>query len=486
MSVRAVIGLEVHIELDTKSKLFCSCSTAFGAEPNTQVCPVCLGMPGVLPVMNRRAFELALRVAAALRCRIAPFTKWDRKGYYYPDLPKNYQISQYDLPLSSDGCLEVRLPDGSKKEIRIRRAHLEEDAGKNIHENPGYTAVDLNRTGIPLLEVVTEPDMNTVEEVMAFARSLHALVRWLGASAANMEMGQMRFEPNVNLHVDELGRSAKTPIVEVKNLNSFRSLERASSFEIDRQYSEWRASPDDYTLEKLGKTNRGYDETTGETLFQRSKEEAHDYRYFPEPDLVPVTVSPEFLARIERDLPELPADRSDRFVRDYSLPEYDASVLTSDRALSDYFEAVVKSGADPKAASNWVMGDLLRELKERKIDVSQFPLGPEKLAGLIKLVTAGTISTKIARETVFPEMLSSSSDARQIVEKRGLTQISDAGELEAMVDAAIAANPKAVSDFVAGKKTALSFLVGQIMRQTKGKANPAALSEMIAKKLTSK
>ena len=484
MECRAVIGLEVHVQLATRTKLFCSCSTTFGSVPNSQVCPVCLGMPGVLPVINRRAFEAAVLTASALDCRIAAFTKWDRKGYYYPDLPKNYQISQYDLPLGSDGYLEVDLSDGQTKRIRVLRVHLEEDAGKNTHDDPHFTGVDLNRTGTPLLEIVSQPDMNTAEEVMAFARGLQSLVRWLGVSEANMEMGHMRFEPNINLHIRRDGDTFRTPIVEVKNLNSFRSLERTVEFEIDRQLDEWKADPAGYALDKLGKTNRGYDDVKGQTVFQRSKEEAHDYRYFPEPDLLPVTVSEEWLASIRSRLPELPSARRRRFLEEYRLPDYDASVLVADRGVCDYFEEVVRRGADPKLASNWVMGEVLRELNERKIDIEEFPVGAERLAQLIQLLSDGTISTKIAREDVFPEMLSAEASPRDIVERKGLRQISDAGELETVVDKVIGDNPKAVEDFAAGKKNAISFLVGQIMRQTKGQANPGAVSKMIVRKLS--
>jgi len=484
MERRVVIGLEVHVQLSTRSKLFCSCSTTFGSDPNSQVCPVCLGMPGVLPVMNRKAFESALLTAVALDCRIAPFTKWDRKGYYYPDLPKNYQISQYDLPLGSDGYLEIDVPGEEIKRTRILRVHLEEDAGKNTHDNPGFTCVDLNRTGMPLMEIVSQPDMNTVEEVMAFARGLQSLVRWLGVSEANMEMGHMRFEPNINLHVTRDGQTFKTPIVEVKNLNSFRSLERTVEYEIERQFDEWESDPTGYTLGKLGKTNRGYDDTRGVTVFQRSKEEAHDYRYFPEPDLLPIKVSEEWLASIRNRLPELPLVRQKRFVDEYHLPPYDASVLAADRDLSDYFEGVVRRDADPKIASNWVMGEVMHELNERKIRIERFPVAAERLADMIQLLSDGTISTKIAREEVFPEMLSADASPRDIVERKGLKQISDTGELEAMVDKVIVDNPKAVEDFAAGKKNAISFLVGQIMRYTKGQANPGAVSQMIVRKLS--
>jgi len=483
MEVLPLIGLEVHVELATESKMFCSCSTKFGAPPNSQVCPVCSGMPGVLPVMNERAVELALLAATALDCSISSFTKWDRKGYYYPDLPKNYQISQYDLPLGSGGHLEVQLPDGASRKIGIIRVHLEEDAGKLSHADGVSSEVDLNRAGQPLMEIVSKPDMNTVEEVLAYARALHRLVRWLGVSEANMEMGHMRFEPNINLHVTRDGRTWKTPITEVKNLNSFRSLERTIAFEIDRQLDEWERSPDDYTIDKHPKSNRGYDEATGTTMHQRSKEEAHDYRYFPEPDLVPVRVSDEWRDSLRESLPELPMARLRRFVSELRLSDYDASVLVADRDVADYFETAVSAGADPKPAANWVTTDVMGQLNERKIPIAEFPVTADALAEMIALVADGTISTKIAREEVFPEMLAAGASAKDVVERKGLKQISDAGELEALVGKIVAENPKAADDFRAGKENAVSFLVGQIMKATKGQANPGAVSKLIIDRL---
>ena len=483
MEVLPLIGLEVHVELATASKMFCSCSTKFGAPPNSQVCPVCMGMPGVLPVMNGKAVELALVAAAALDCRIASFTKWDRKSYYYPDLPKNYQISQYDLPLASGGHLEVQLPHDTTRKIGIIRVHLEEDAGKLSHADGASSEVDLNRAGQPLMEIVSEPDMNTVEEVMAFARALHGLVRWLGVSEANMEMGHMRFEPNVNLHITRDSRIHKTPITEVKNLNSFRSLERTVTFEIDRQRDEWESNPDEYTIEKHPKSNRGYDEATGTTVHQRSKEEAHDYRYFPEPDLVPVRVSDAWRDSLRKGLPELPMARQRRFMSDFELSAYDASVLVADRDVADYFEAAVSAGADPKPAANWITTDVMGRLNEKKIPIARFPVTAAELAGMIALIADGTISTKIAREDVFPEMVAGGVSAKEIVEKKGLKQISDTGELEALVDKVVVENPKAAEDVKAGKKNAVSFLVGQIMKATKGQANPGAVSKLIVDRL---
>ena len=328
--VNPLIGMEVHVELDTATKMFCRCRNSFGDPPNTNVCPVCIGMPGVLPVMNKTAIEYSMKVGLALHCQVADFSKWDRKNYYYPDLPKNYQISQYDLPLSRNGHIEIPLEDGETKRIRIIRAHLEEDAGKNIHDNPAHTAVDLNRTGVPLLEIVSEPDMNGAAEVLAYAQAMHRLVRWLGVSQANMQMGHMRFEPNINLEITRDGKTYKTPIVEVKNLNSFRALRNTVAYEIDRQYEQWQADTDGYTMAKLGKQNRGYDDASERTVYQREKEEAHDYRYLPDPDLVPVTVTDQWRREIAATIGELPLARRQRYMDDFGLTFKEADALTQD------------------------------------------------------------------------------------------------------------------------------------------------------------
>ena len=364
-AVTAVIGLEIHVELATATKMFCRCRNRFADPPNTNVCPVCIGMPGVLPVMNRQAVEHSIKVALGLGCTVAAFTKWDRKGYYYPDLPKNYQISQYDLPLGAHGELVVPLPDGSSKRIGVLRAHLEEDAGKNVHNHPAHTGVDLNRAGVPLLEIVSQPDMNSVEEVMAYARSMHRLVRWLGVSEANMQMGHVRFEPNINLHVERGGRTGKTPIVEVKNLNSFRALEHTVRYEIDRQYEQWLRDPDGYSIDKLDKQNRGYDDERGITVYQREKEESHDYRYFPDPDLVPVRVAEAWRRRVAATIGELPLARRRRYIEGYGLTFKEADALTQDAPTGDLLDAAIAAGADAKRCTNLLLGRAAAQAKNR-------------------------------------------------------------------------------------------------------------------------
>jgi len=344
--VRAVVGLEIHAELRTRSKLFCRCANAFGAAPNTLVCPVCLGMPGALPVLNAEAVRLAVLAGLALGCRVAKNTKWDRKSYYYPDLPKNYQISQYDLPLSADGCLEVTLADGSSKRIGIIRAHLEEDAGKNVHDRSGSTGVDLNRAGVPLLEIVSKPDLSSAEEALAFSREVRRILRWIGASEANMERGQVRFEPNINLHITRDGKLYRTPITEVKNLNSFRSLEATIAYEIDRQEGLWRQDPEGYSMERGSRENRGFDASSGRTVFQRSKEEAHDYRYFPDPDLTPVVLDEAWVRTLGEGIGQLPGPREKRFRQRYGLADKDAAILTQERRSGDLLDGAVALGAE--------------------------------------------------------------------------------------------------------------------------------------------
>ncbi|MGQ9631903.1 MAG: Asp-tRNA(Asn)/Glu-tRNA(Gln) amidotransferase subunit GatB [bacterium] len=482
MEYEALIGLEVHVQLSTKSKIFCGCSTEFGAPPNTQVCPVCLGLPGVLPVLNRKAVEYAIMTALALNCEIRPYNKFARKNYFYPDLPKNFQISQYDEPLAQNGHLEIEL-DGKTKRIRIRRVHMEEDAGKLVHpENRNVSYVDWNRTGVPLLEIVSEPDMNSAEEALAYAHALHQLVRWLGVSEANMQMGHMRFEPNINLHITYNGRMYKTPIIEVKNLNSFRALERTIVYEIRRQYGEWQSNPEGYTLEKLGKQNRGYDDVKEQTVFQRGKEEAHDYRYFPEPDLVELRIDEEWIEEVRRKLPELPAAKRRRFIEQYKLSPYDAGVLTASRDMADYFEKCVGLYSDPKAVANWVMGDLSALLKAHDQDITQTKVSPQHLTNMLKMIEDGTISGTIAKE-VLADIFETGDPPERIVEKKGLVQISDEDELGSIIDKVIARNEKIVSDFKGGKDKALGALIGQVMKATKGKANPQLVNKIIREKL---
>jgi len=478
------IGLEVHLHLATRTKMFCGCRVEYGAPPNSRVCPVCLGMPGVLPVMNEKAVELAVRMALALGCTIPALAKWDRKHYYYPDLPKNYQISEYDEPLGVGGYLEIPVEGGTKR-IGITRVHLEEDAGKLIHAEGGdFSVVDLNRTGTPLLEIVSEPDMNSPEEVRAYSTALRQLAVYLGVGECNMQLGQMRFEPNISLRigVGADGHPRYTPIAEIKNLNSFRSAERAVAFEIARHKEEYALDPEGYTLENLGKQTRGWVDDREVTFLQRSKEEAHDYRYFPEPDLVPFVPDRAWVDEIRASLPELPEVRRRRFISEYGLPEYDAGVLTADRTVADFYEDVARLVGDPKTASNWMMQDVMRVLNERKVGIDELSLTPESLAELIRMVTDDTINRSTGTD-VFARMLESGKSAKQIVEEEGLAQTSDADALEAVVDRVIAENPGPAEDYRSGKEKALGRLIGQAMQASGGKANPKIVRDLLMRKL---
>ncbi|MHC4302255.1 MAG: Asp-tRNA(Asn)/Glu-tRNA(Gln) amidotransferase subunit GatB [Planctomycetota bacterium] len=480
---KVVVGLEIHVQLCTRTKMFCGCAVEFGAEPNSRVCPVCLGMPGVLPVMNRQAVEYAVMVGTALNCRIANFTKWDRKGYYYPDLPKNYQISQYDLPLAANGFIEIPLESGRTKKIGIIRAHLEEDAGKNLHATGNFSQVDLNRTGTPLLEIVTEPDMNSAAEVRALAVELQRIVRYLGVSEADMQKGHMRFEPNVNLVVTKNGSEHKTPIVEIKNLNSFRALERSVEYEVQRQLDEFAETHQ--VMEVGNKTTRGWDDVKEVTVLQREKEEAHDYRYFPDPDLVPVEFSDEWLDEIRGRLCELPITRQMRYVTHYGLSDYDAGVLTGERATADFFEQAVSAGGEAKRLCNLLTQTGLKMANEKGCSVAELGVQPEGLAELAKMVEAGDVSAT-ASVTILEQMVDSGKDPQSLAEELSLIQKSDAGELEAIVEQVLAENAKAVEDAKSGGKKsgkARGFLLGQVMQKTKGQANPKVVSEILGKKL---
>ena len=487
MEVTTIIGLEIHVQLATRTKMFCGCKLSFNEPPNSNVCPVCLGMPGVLPVMNKKAYEYAVRAALALNCQIARFTKWDRKSYYYPDLPKNYQISQYDLPLSYDGFVDIPLENGTAKRIRIIRAHLEEDAGKNLHEGLDHSCVDLNRAGTPLLEIVTQPDLSSPAECRILAQELQKIVRFLRVSEADMQKGHMRFEPNINLHIiDDDGREYRTPICEVKNLNSFRALERAVAYEQWRQLDQWKRDHN-FTLENLGKQNRGWNDAREETVFQREKEEAQDYRYFPEPDLVPVELDEETLEGIRSEVCELPLVRKQRFMIDYGLSEYDAGVLTADRDTADYFDAAVKLGGPAKRVANIVTQFGLKIAHESNCPVSEIGAGPDQVAQLAQLVKTGAVSAS-ASATIFEKMLADDADPQTIAQKNNLLQKSDVGELEGLVDAVIAAQPQAVADIKTGgkkSKKARGFLLGQVMQKTKGQAHPQIVGELLDKKLKS-
>jgi aspartyl-tRNA(Asn)/glutamyl-tRNA(Gln) amidotransferase subunit B len=479
------IGLEVHMHLKTRTKMFCACKVEYDVRPNSNVCPVCLGMPGVLPVMNRKAVELAVRMALALDCTIPDFAKWDRKHYYYPDLPKNYQISEYDQPLGAKGHLDVETSNGPRR-IGIIRVHLEEDAGKLMHaEGRGnYSVVDLNRTGTPLLEIVSEPDVHSAEEARVYAETLRQLAVYLGVGDCNMQLGQMRCEPNISLRIaaDAQGRPQYTPISEIKNLNSFRSVERAVDFEIARHREEYEADPENYTLEKQGKSTRGWRDDEGTSFLQRSKEEAHDYRYFPEPDLVPFVPNRQWVDDMRKTVPELPEKRRRRFIADYGLPEYDAGVLTAERTVADFYEAVAGLVNDAKAASNWMMQDVMRVMNERKIAITELPLRPPSLAELITLVKHGAINRNTGAE-VFNKMLATGKSAGQIVQEEGLVQTSDESEIEAIVDKVLAANARIAEDYRGGKKAAFGRLMGESMKASGGKANPQVVKAILTRKL---
>ena len=482
---RIVIGLEVHVQLLTRTKLFCGCSTTFGQQPNSATCPICIGMPGVLPVMNRRAFDLALRAALALNCQIARFTKWDRKNYYYPDLPKNYQISQYDLPFSHDGFLEIETAAGPKK-VGIIRAHLEEDAGKMMHDESGGRSdslVDLNRAGTPLVEIVSKPDLSSPEEARAYLEELRLLLRETGVSDCEMQEGSLRCDANINLHIPRPDGSVhKTPIVEVKNLNSFRAVERSTKYEAERHYKEASRNPD-WTFDKVSKETRGWDDAAGRTLAQRRKEEAADYRYFPEPDLVPVNIQDAMLDQARAEMGELPQILRQRLSQDYGLSPYDAGVLTRQgRALTAYFEQTAKLCGDAKAAVNWITNQVQATLNEQKIDIAAFSLAPDVLAELIKAVKTSGLNMQRARE-VYAHMLEANVGAQAAIKKLGFEPVADSGQLVEIVRRVIAGNPKAVSDFRAGKVKAVDALKGAVMKETKGRANMDVVQKLMMEEL---
>ena len=476
MEWEAVIGLEIHAQLATKSKIFSGASTAYGAEPNTQACAIDLGMPGVLPVLNEAAVEMAMRFGLAIDATVAERSVFARKNYFYPDLPKGYQISQYELPVVLDGRVTIELDDGTEKVIGVTRAHLEEDAGKSLHEDyHGMTGIDLNRAGTPLLEIVSEPDLRSAKEAVAYAKKIHTLVRYLEICDGNMQEGSFRVDANVS--VRRRGEHAFGTRTEIKNLNSFRFLERAIDFEIERQID---------IIESGGavvQETRLFDPGRNETRPMRTKEEANDYRYFPDPDLLPLVIEPAFVERVRAELPELPDAKRSRFMSEYGLPAYDAGVLTASRELADYYEAVVKAvGGEPKLCANWVMVELLGALNKAGLELSQSPIGPAGLAGLIRRIQDGTVSTRAAKE-VFEGMWAGEGDADTVIEQRGLKQLSDTGALEAIVDEVIAANPKQVEQYRAGKTKLLGFFVGQVMKASQGKANPQQVNEILRRKL---
>ncbi len=474
MIYEVVIGVEVHAQLRTKSKMFCGCGTTFGLSANSQTCPVCLGLPGSLPVINKVAVEMAVRTGLALHCTIGEKNRFARKNYFYPDLPKGYQISQYEAPICERGWIEIAVGEG-KKRVRITRAHLEEDAGKNVHETgTSGSRVDLNRAGTPLLEIVTEPDMRSADEVVAYLKGLRDVLMYLEVCDGNMDEGSFRCEPNLSLR--PLGQKEFGTKVELKNINSFKFVKDAIEFEIKRQTKVLNEGG------KIQQETRLWNLDRGETAVMRSKEEAHDYRYFPDPDLVPLKLDREWIEGFRDSVPELPATRVSRFVSGYGLPEYDASVLTASKGIADYFEACVALFNQPKTVSNWVMGELTRELNNSGMDISASPVSPERLVSLMQMVDKGTISLKVARE-IFPELYSSGKSPDQIVQEKGLTQVSDEGALEKVIADVLAKNPSQVAQFKEGKQQVLGFLVGQVMKASGGKANPGKVNELLKKKL---
>jgi aspartyl-tRNA(Asn)/glutamyl-tRNA(Gln) amidotransferase subunit B len=458
-----IIGLEVHVQLATASKLFCGCSTKFGAEPNTQTCPVCIGLPGTLPVMNRHAVELALRTAVALDCEIPPRTKWDRKQYYYPDLPKGYQISQYDLPMSQNGHLEISDTKDrfEPKTVRIIRAHLEEDAGKSLHDElagKGDSLIDLNRTGTPLLEIVTEPDLRSSAEAAVFLRELRLLLTYIAVSDCNMQEGSLRVDANINLHIETPDGKIATPIVEVKNMNSFRAVERALDYEAPRQFSEWQETG--RVLGQTPKQTRGWDDAAGVTRAQRSKEESSDYRYFPDPDLVPVSFTADEVSQARGSLGELPATLRSRLESDYSLPAYDADVIVNQgRPAVDYFVAVADTCQDGKAAANWITQDVLRVLKERNLSFGELPVSASTIAEMIARIKSGELPAARARD-VFQAIVDTGVEVGQAMSTLGIASVDDS-ELLALCQQIVAANPKIAADVRGGKTQAIGALVGQ-------------------------
>jgi aspartyl-tRNA(Asn)/glutamyl-tRNA(Gln) amidotransferase subunit B len=473
----AVIGLEVHVQLATATKIFCGCPTSFGAPPNTNVCPVCLGMPGALPVLSRASVELAIKAGLALNCAIRPHSRFARKNYFYPDLPKGYQISQYDEPLAEHGFVGI-VVDGRPQRIGITRVHMEDDAGKSIHDgfkdSQRYSYVDLNRSGTPLIEIVSEPDMRASDEAHAFLTEVKQVLQFIEVSTCDMEKGHLRCDANVSVRLrgaEKFGTKA-----EVKNLNSFRFLKQALDYEIARQIAVIEGGG------HVAQETRLYNPDTGETAGMRSKEHAHDYRYFPEPDLVPLRVSEKWLAEVRSSMPELPARKRARFIQEYGLRDYDAEVLTQSRAASDYFETAARVSGDPKSAANWVMGDLLGMLKAENKDIAQSPVTAENLGELVKLIAKGELSGKLAKE-VFPKMCATGDGPAAVIEREGLKQISDSGALEKIVDDVVAANPKQVEQYKSGKTTVINFLVGQAMRATRGQADVTVVTDLFKQRL---
>lgn len=473
-----VIGLEVHAELKTKTKAFCSCSTEFGSEPNTHVCPVCLGMPGALPVLNKQVVEFAIRAGLAVNCEIQKYNKFDRKNYFYPDLSKNYQISQFDKPICLGGYIDVNV-EGKTKRIGITRIHMEEDAGKLVHsgatiKTSDSSAVDYNRAGVPLIEIVSEPDMRSAAEARAYMENLKAILEYTDVCDCKMQEGSLRCDANISVMLEdatEFGTRA-----EIKNLNSFRALERAIDYEVERQIE---------LIEDGGhvvQETRTWDDAQGMTFSMRSKEEAHDYRYFPEPDLVPVELDDAWIDRVRAELPELPIARQERLMKDYGLSEYDAGQIVSGKAMAEYFDTALETGGDAKGVANWLLGDVSAYLNNEGVEIGSFPVAPAHLGELVALIKKGTLSSKLAKK-VFAEMVKTDKAPGALVKELGLEQVSDTGAIEKLVEETLAENPQSIADFKASKDRAIGFLVGQIMKKSRGKANPGMVNQMLIKKL---
>lgn len=482
----AIIGLETHCQLNTKTKIFSSSSTEFGAPPNTNIDPVCMGLPGVLPVLNEKVLEYAVKAALALNCQIAPYSKFDRKQYFYPDLPKNYQISQYDLPIATHGWLEIELVDAEenpvRKRIGITRLHMEEDAGKLVHggsdrlSGSTYSLVDFNRAGVPLVEIVSEPDMRSGQEAAEYAQELRRILRYLGVSDGNMQEGSLRCD--VNISIRPVGQKEFGTKVEIKNMNSFNAIQRAIEYEIERQTAALESG------ERIIQETRLWEEGSQRTISMRSKEGSSDYRYFPEPDLAPIEVLTEQLEKWRSQLPELPAQKRHRYESELGLSAYDTRVLTDERLVAEYFEATVAVGANPKQAANWIMGDIAAYLNNKKLSITEIALKPANLAELIALIENGTISGKIAKD-ILPELLSEGGSAKELVERKGLIQISDTGALSAIIEQVLQANPKELEQYRNGKTKLLGFFVGKVIKQTGGRADPKLTNELLAQKLNS-
>jgi len=474
MEFEAVIGLEVHAQLLTNTKIFCGCPTKFGAEPNSQTCPICLGMPGVLPVLNKKVVEYAMKAALATGCEIQPMSRFARKNYFYPDLPKGYQISQYELPIALRGHIDIPV-EGGHKRIGITRIHMEEDAGKSLHEGiAGASHVDLNRAGTPLIEIVSEPDMRGSDEAVEYLKRLRAILMYLEVCDGNMEEGSFRCDANVSIMPK--GDTKFGTRAELKNINSFRFVQKAIEYEIKRQKSLIMDGG------KVVQETRLWDTQKNVTVSMRGKEEAHDYRYFPDPDLVPIEISPEWIEDVIKQLPELPAQKVKRFMAEYGIPEYDAEVLSVSKALANYYEETAKLSGQPKAASNWIMGDLLRFLKEDDREIEESPVTPKHIAEMIKLMDDGTISGKIAK-TVMEEMYKTGKAPEEIVKEKGLVQVTDTGAIEKVIDEVLAENADSVAACRSGKDKLFGFFVGQVMKKSQGKANPGAVNELLKKKL---